>query len=87
MIQSVQNNLVITMATKYIRNISDIMKRANIQNISSVSPTDMVQIIGKVESIPKRVTTCKRDYKGFSTKDLQVGDTLLFRYDVVYDFK
>ena len=85
--EATENNLIITMSTKYIRNISDILKRAEIQNISSVSPTDLVQIVGTVVAIPKRITTKKRGYEGFSINNIRVGDKIFFRYDVVFDFR
>lgn len=84
--EATSNSLIITIATKYIRNISDILKRADIQNLSTVSPTDLVQIVGKVISIPKKIST-RKDYEDFSIKDIQIGDTIIFRYDVVYDLK
>lgn len=86
MIQPTQNNLIIKVATKYIGNISNILKVAAIENNSSVDPVDLVQIVGDVISIPKEITTKKRGYEGFSTKDIQIGDTAIFRYDVIYSF-
>lgn len=85
--EATENNLIITMPTKYIRNISDILKRADIQNISSVSPADLVQIVGTVISIPKKIRTNRRGYEGFTVNDIRVGDKCFFRYDVVYDLK
>lgn len=85
--ESTINKLIVKLPTKYIKNISGILKRAEIANLSSVSPTDLVQVVGEVIAIPKRITTEKRGYEGFSTKDIRVGDTVFFRYDLVHDFK
>lgn len=62
------------------------MKVAAIENNSSVDPAELVQIVGEVISIPDRITTDKRGYEGFSTKDIRVGDTVIFRFDVIYQF-
>lgn len=87
MVQAAQNNLFIKVSTQYIGNISNILRVAAIENNSSVDPSDLVQIVGEVVSIPKKITTEKRGYEGFSTKDIQVGDTAIFRFDLIYDFK
>lgn len=83
MIQSAQNNVIVKVATDYIGNISDLLKRSAIQNNSSVDPVDYVNIVGEIISIPKSISN-KRDYEGFSTKDIKVGDTAIFSYAVIY---
>lgn len=87
MIQAAENNLFIKIDTPYIGNITDVLRVSAIANGSSVDPTDIVNIIGEVVSIPKTITTEKRGYEGFSTKDIQVGDTAIFRFDLIYEFK
>src|SRR6185503_16913859 len=67
-------------------NISNILKVAAIENNSSVDPSDLVQIVGEVVSIPERITNELRGYEGFSTKDIQIGDTVIFRFDVICQF-
>jgi len=86
MIQAVENNLIVSVTTQYIKNISNILKVAAIENNSSVDPSDLVNIVGEVISIPERITTDQRGYAGFSTKDIRVGDTVIFRFDVIYQF-
>lgn len=50
------------------------------------NPQNHVTLRGKIVSLPK--TIIKRiDYEGFSTKDLQVGDEVIFRYDVVFAYE
>ncbi len=80
------NNIIVQVATKYISNISSILKIAAIEANSSVDSTDIVNIVGTVISIPKKITTDVRGYAGFSTKDIQVGDTAIFRFDVIHAF-
>lgn len=82
MIQAALNNVMVQISTKYIQNISNIMKVAALENNSSVDPVEIVNIVGTVHSIPKSVI-----FEGFSTKDIQVGDTAIFRFDLIYDFK
>lgn len=86
MLQAPFNNLIITVATKYIKNISDILRVAAIENNSSVDSVDIVNIVGTVISIPKSITTEKRGYEGFATKDILIGDTAIFRFDVIHAF-
>ena len=84
MLQAPTTNVIISVKTKYTAAISKIMRLAAIKNISSVDPADVVNIVGTVESIPKSLPKL-RDFEGFSTKDLQVGDTVIFSYKVIYD--
>ena len=86
MLQAAENNLLVTVSMKYIKNITNILRESAIQNNSSVDPSDIVNIVGTVASIPYRITTKKRGYAGFSTKDIQIGDTVIFRFDVIYQF-
>lgn len=87
MIQAAQNNLFIKVAHPYIGNITDILRVSAIANGSSVDSSDIVNIVGEIVSIPKSITTERRGYAGFSTKDIQVGDTAIFRFDVIHEFK
>lgn len=84
MIQSLENNIIISVTTKYVSNITDIMKTSAIEHGSSVDPANVVNIIGTVVSLPKTIS--KKGYEGFSKKDIKVGDTAIFRYDLIYDF-
>lgn len=84
MFQAPFNNVIVKPKTKYIRHISDILKRAAIENNSSVDPVDFVNIYGEIVSIPKAISKDDR-HKGFSLKDIRVGDIGIFRYDVIFD--
>lgn len=85
MIQSPSCKVIVEVKQKYIKNISSIMKAAAIENNSSVDPVELVNILGVVQSLPKTISS-KKKYKGFSTKDIRVGDTAIFSYRVIYDF-
>lgn len=85
MIQSPINNVIVKVKTKYIGNISKILQLSAIQNGSSVDSVDLVNIMGEVVSLPRTISD-KIGYKGFSTKDIQVGDTAIFSYNVIHDF-
>ena len=54
---------------------------------SDINPADMVNIVGEVVALPKTIQEEQRQYKGFSSKDIQVGDTAIYRFDVIYSFK
>ena len=84
MIESPANKLIVYPKTKYTKNITDLMKRSSIQNGASVDPADVVNIMGEIMSIPKYISPTN-DYKGYSTKDLRVGDIAIFSYKVIYD--
>lgn len=85
MIQSPLNNVVVRVETKYHKNFGAMIKRANLNPGSQINPADYVQILGKVISIPKAIST-RMDYKGYTTNDIYPGDTAIFRYDVIYSF-
>ena len=84
MIQSPANKVIVHPAARYTKNITELMKRSAIQNGASVDPADVVNIVGEVISLPK-VISPTNDYKGFSLKDIKVGDTAIFSYKVIYD--
>jgi co-chaperonin GroES (HSP10) len=79
------NNIIVQVKTKYIRNFTKILRMAAIQNNTSIEPADYVNIIGTVVSVPKRICD-KREYNGFSTADIRPGDTALFSSSVIYEF-
>lgn len=85
MFQAPINNCIIQVTTKYIKNISDILKLAHIHN-AQLDPNNYVNTVGTIVSIPKRITTEIREYEGFSTRDIYDGDCVFFRYDVVGEF-
>lgn len=79
------NNVLVKIKTKYHKNISNIMLLADFNPANQLNPADLVNIVGEIVSLPLAISD-RRDYKGFTTKDMQVGDTAIFRYDVIYDF-
>lgn len=84
MIQVAENKVMVQVVTRYTKYISNILKRAALENNTSIDPSDYVQIVGTVVSLPKTISDT-RDYKGYSTKDIRVGDTAIFSSNVIYD--
>jgi len=85
MIESSQNIVMVQVATKYISNITDIMRLSAIQNNTSVKAEDVVNIVGNIVSLPRSISN-DRSHEGFSTKDLMVGDTIIMSFSVIYDW-
>lgn len=84
MIQAPTNKVIVYPKTKYIKHITDLMKRSSIQNGATVDPTDVVNIVGEIVSLPMQISDTK-DYEGYTTEDLQVGDIAIFSFKVIYD--
>jgi co-chaperonin GroES (HSP10) len=85
MIKCPLDKVVVQVDTKYHKNFSNMIKRANMNPGSQINPADYVQIIGEVVAIPDFINN-RIDYKGFTTNDIYPGDIAIFRYDVIYDF-
>lgn len=85
MIQSPLNNVLVTIDAKYIENFSNMLRQASLNHGSQINPADYVNIIGTIVSIPQEISN-KKEYKGFTTNDIKIGDKAIFRYDVVFDF-
>lgn len=79
------NNVIVRVETKYIGNISNIMRMSAIQQGASVDPVDVVQIVGEIVSLPIAIDN-KKEHDGFSCKDLRVGDLAIFSHSVIYSF-
>lgn len=77
-------NVIVSVTTKYSKNISKLMALSAIQNGATVDPADAVNIVGTVVSLPKQLPTTV-DFAGYSIKELQVGDKVIFSYKVIYD--
>lgn len=84
MLQSPQNKLIIKCKTKYVSNITSLLKLSAIQNATTIDPADYVAISGEVMSLPKTVTN-RLGLDGFTTDDIRVGDTAIFSHMVIYD--
>lgn len=87
MLQSPFNNLFLKIGDIYVKQFGAVAKTsAMYAHGSNINPADMVNIVGEVVALPLRITEDQQGYQGFSTKDIKVGDTAIFRYDVIYDF-
>jgi co-chaperonin GroES (HSP10) len=84
MIEAPVNKVIVHPKTKYIRHITDLMKRSAIQNGATVDPSDYVNIVGEIVSVPKTIST-KPEYSGFTIDNIMPGDVGIFSYRVIYD--
>jgi len=87
MLQAAYNNVIVFVETKMIQNLTNAIRMSNLNKGSQINPADYVNVIGTIHSLPQEITDKKRDYKGFSTRDMKVGDTVIMRYDVIWDFE
>lgn len=85
MIISPFNNVLVAIDQKFIAEVTNAIRMANLNNGSQINPADFVQIIGTIVSVPKMISE-RHDYKGFSVKDLKVGDKAIFSYTVIFSF-
>ncbi len=81
MIQSAENKVIVKVKSKYIEQFGALTKIAAIQQNTSIHIEDLVNIRGEVVSLPRVVNKA-----GFSTEGIEVGDTVLFSFNVIYDF-
>lgn len=85
MFQAPLNNVVLSIYPKYVGNYSNIIKAANLNPGTQLNPADLVNIVGTVVSVPKGISQGKFNQNGFNLKDIEVGDAVIMRYDVVFD--
>jgi hypothetical protein len=86
MFQPPINKVVVTVETKHIGSVTNIMRAANLNPGSQLNPADLVQIVGTVVALPKSVSTQERGYEGYSIKDIEIGNKAIFSYLVIYDY-
>ena len=84
-IQSPQDNILVTVKSKYTKDFTSLTKRFALENATTVHLEDLVSICGTVYSLPKSLSQEKID-RGFSMDNIQVGDELIFSFNVIYDF-
>lgn len=85
MIQSPQDNVFVTVKSKYTKDFGNLTKRFALEQGTSVHLEDLVNLVGTVVSLPKSLSQEKID-RGFSMDNIQVGDELIFSFNVIYDF-
>lgn len=87
MLQPPFNNLLLKIGDAFIKQYGSIAKTSMMYaHGSDINPADMVNIVGEVVALPLKITTNTPGYEGYSTEDIHVGDTAIFRYDVIYEF-
>jgi hypothetical protein len=83
--QAPYNNVIVTISTKYIKNFTNLLKQSQLAHNTEFNAADLVQIVGTVISVPKKILSTP-DYAGFTQENIKPGDTVIFRYDVVFAF-
>ncbi len=79
------DNIIVSVKSKYTKDFGSLTKRFAIEQGTSVHLEDLVSITGTVVSLPKAISQEKQD-RGFSMDNIQVGDGLIFSFNVIYDF-
>lgn len=85
MFQAPLNNVIVKVASKFLKEANRFLKEDIMNPGSQLSIADYVQIVGEVVSVPKNISN-KREYNGFSTVDIRPGDTAIFSYSVIYNY-
>jgi co-chaperonin GroES (HSP10) len=86
MIVSPLNNLILKVSPKYIADYPIIMRAANLNPANTLNPADLVNIVGEIVSLPLFIKH-KMGWEGFTTNDMEVGDKVIMRYDVVFNLQ
>ncbi len=82
-IEGAVNNLIVKIEKKMIADLYNVIRMAALNPGVQINPADYVTITGEVVALPRSI--CKRmDYKGYTTKGIKVGDTVIFSYQVVF---
>lgn len=86
MLQPPANNLLLYISDIFVKQYGAVAKTsAMYSQTSDINSADMVNIVGEIAALPKMVQEDKW-LKGFSTKDMKVGDTAIYRFDVIHEF-
>jgi len=84
-LQSPMDNLIVSIKSKYTKDFGTLTKRLSIGDATSVHVEDFAQIVGTVVSLPKSISQKNID-NGYSLEGINVGDTVIFAFNVVFDF-
>jgi len=88
MLQSPFNNLLLKIGDTFVKQYGAVARTsAMYSQASDINSADMVNIVGEIIALPKTVIEGQNGWlRGFSIKDMQVGDTAIFRYDLIHEF-
>ena len=86
MLKAPPNKIVVKVPHKYIRSITGLLKRASIENASTVDPSDFVNIFGDVVAVPNKCFD-RPGLEGYSAEGVEVVDRIMFSYRVIHDVK
>ncbi|MES2287389.1 MAG: hypothetical protein V4547_16975 [Bacteroidota bacterium] len=80
-----QDNIIVTVTSKYTKDFSTLTRRLSIGDATSVHLEDFAQSVGTVISLPKQLSP-KVIENGYSMDEIKVGDKLIFAFNVIFDF-
>src|SRR6185295_4251198 len=87
MLQSPCNTLLLKIGDVFVKHFGPVARTSALYGqTSDINPADMVNIVGEIAALPKVIMEDAPGYKGFSTRDMRVGDTAIFRYDVIHSY-
>lgn len=86
MLQPPANNLLLYISDIFVKQYGAVARTsAMYSQTSDINSADMVNIVGEIAALPKMIQEDKW-LKGFSTKDMKVGDIAIYRFDVIHEF-
>jgi co-chaperonin GroES (HSP10) len=85
MIQAPQDNIIVTVTSKYTKDFGTLTKRLSISDATSVHLEDFANIVGTVVSLPMEISKEKKE-AGYSMDEIKIGDKLIFAFNVIFDF-
>lgn len=90
MFQPPVNTVLLSIGDVFVKQYGAIARTSAMYSQNSdINAADMVNIVGEIVALPKGIKEDKLGLgglKGFSTKDMKVGDTAIFRYDVIHSY-
>ena len=84
-LQAPEDNIIVSIKSKYTKDFGMLTRRLSIGDATSVHLEDFAQNVGTVVSLPKEISKTKTE-NGYSMEGIEVGDTILFAFNVVFDF-
>jgi co-chaperonin GroES (HSP10) len=84
--KSGSTTVILKVKSKFTQTFDKMIAMANLFQGSQVNPADYVNNVGEVVAVPRSVRK-RMDYKGYSAEGIQVGDTAIFSYEVIYNIE
>lgn len=86
MFQAPFNNVIVKVTSKFLIGPNRFLREDILNPDSRLNMADYVQIVGEIVSIPKKISNTL-GYGGYSLADIRIGDTAIFSYSVIYNYK